>query len=172
MNGEISLAIALTLHGNAFFRGQNTRIDVSNSNFQYCKSVMFIQPNNDQEIIYAPDYNTWFARMKDDGVIALRLRSKNVFSNLVKMAREDFFIEAIRRNNSDVWQMQFRLGNQNDPENKIWHVKFTQVALSKMLAKPARFCLYANADISTRILIRECLVSAILFLSGLGNIVV
>jgi hypothetical protein len=81
MQGTIAQVVALTTYGNAFVVGAPA-FDVSSfypnsSAFIVCEYVRFVylwrKDDAWEEVAYADDPITWFARLKKDGVYAIRM---------------------------------------------------------------------------------------------------
>jgi hypothetical protein len=122
-DGDSAQIITLILYGNVFVRGQKIHIDEANhSCFKDRGFTKFVdlkkQENNQlQKIFYATDANSWLARIKEDGVYALRLLNTAIYgypslcsyyflndasSSLTKDDGTAIFIETIHRKGSDL----------------------------------------------------------------------
>jgi hypothetical protein len=80
MQGTIAQIVALVAYGNAILQDaflQSAEFQSSNTTFTFCESVQFVDavPGllTRKEKVYAADTHSWFQRLRNEGVYALRL---------------------------------------------------------------------------------------------------
>jgi hypothetical protein len=152
MQGTVAQIIALTTYGNAFVFGAPA-FDVSgfypaNSTFLFCEYVRFVylRQKGDawEEVAYADDPPAWFARLKKDGVNAIRmiygstggqkLDDKQIADRMLAGfvgGGGRWLIETITTNGSDFWEARWEVGDQNRADNKIWRVTYRRIASNR-----------------------------------------
>jgi len=151
MQGTIAQVIALTTYGNAFVVGAPA-YDVSsfyptNSTFIFCEYVRFVylrQKGDTLEVAYADNPPMWFARMKKDGVYAIRMiygptEGKKLGDKQIADRKLVGFvggggrwlIETITHNGSDFWAARWEVGDQNRADRRIWRVTYGRIASNR-----------------------------------------
>jgi hypothetical protein len=159
VQGTIAQVITLTIYGNAFVVGAPA-FDVSgfypaNNTFLFCEYVRFVDLRQKgaacEEVAYAVDPPIWFARLKKDGVYAIRMvYGPAVGQNLGDKQIADrmlvgfvggggkWLIEAITPNGSDFWEARWDVGDQNRTDDRIWRVTYGRIASNRpTLERPA-----------------------------------
>lgn len=140
MQGTIAQLLSIAAHGNEYFAG---RFDDSyfpdSSTFKFCKFVKFvdlqISGTKWHERDFAKDPNTWFKKLQETGVVQLRVRyistNKKEISDRMSVAFVGgggrWLIEAVKPTKSDFWEARWEVGDRNDPEQNIWHVKYGRI---------------------------------------------
>jgi len=140
MQGTIAQLLSIAAHGNEYLSG---RIDDSyfpdSSTFKFCKFVKFMDLQSSgtkwHEREFAEDPNAWFLKLKDTGVIQLRVRyistNKEEISDRMSVAFVGgggrWLIEAVKASKSDFWEASWEVGDKDDPEQNIWHVKYGRI---------------------------------------------
>lgn len=137
MQGPIAQALALTAVGNAFLGGR----DIAGfwpdaSVFRFSKACEFLKP--DATALhgfksFAADPVAWFAMSKQEGVHGFRLhaaprpRGPNQTIEMSERMSVGFvgggprwLIEAVGPVHSEIWEGFDRLGDRDDPAQKIW----------------------------------------------------
>jgi hypothetical protein len=149
MQGTIAQVIALTTYGNAFVVGAPA-FDVSSfyptsSIFISCEYVRFVylrqKGDTWEEVAYADDPPAWFARLKKDGVYAIRLiygpaegkklGDKQIADRMLVGfvgGGGRWLIETISPNGSDFWEARWEVGDQNRADSRIWRVTYGRIA--------------------------------------------
>jgi hypothetical protein len=144
MQGTIAQIVALTTHGNLILRGllNSSGLEFSNLNstLTFCESVQFCEPTNGllikKERVYATDPQTWFERLKEQGVYALRMSygpsggNKIADRMLVGLVGGGgkWLIETCGREHQDFWESRWLVGNENSVDKKIWRVTYIRIA--------------------------------------------
>lgn len=140
MHTPIAQAVALTIFGNDVLRGEaRAEFWPGSTVFGFCKRVRFValvgDPSNPTEGLLAGDPALWMSRLKETGTVALRLHhlerndpkiSDRMSAGLVGGGGR-WLIETLRADQSDLWEARWTVGNQNDPERKIWNVAYFRV---------------------------------------------
>jgi hypothetical protein len=135
MNGPIVYNIALVLFGNAHILENETPSDLWDRSFnQFCKEVSFVSFKKTvlgkaKEVVVSPSIKEWFELMKRKNY---RLRLWHQGSGRVDERFTAGFIDggwnwnivASNGRMSEVWTAQWNVWNQNDPEKRIWKVKY------------------------------------------------
>lgn len=144
MQGTIAQIVALTAFGNAFLAdvpgAYRADFYPTNSTFVFCKEVKFVDLKRDgdkwRESPYADNPDTFFRRLKSEGYKGFRLS----YGPSGEKAAPDrmlvgfvggggrWLLEAIGPRGSDIWEARWAVGNQNDPDRKIWHVTYGRLA--------------------------------------------
>lgn len=148
MQGSITQAIALVLHGNAFL--QRGRIDAGffphHPAFMFCEHVRFIEPGGtgrrEDESVFADNPARWFGNLRSAGVFSLRL----VYASLNDQGISDrmsvgfvggggrWLIEARHPSGADYWEARWEVGDRDHPDKLIWRVEYGRVARSSKAA--------------------------------------
>lgn len=140
MQGTIAQLLSIAAHGNEYLSG---RVDDSyfpdSSTFKFCKFVKFMDLQSSgtkwHEREFAKDPNAWFLKLKDTGVIQLRVRyistNKEEISDRMSVGFVGgggrWLIEAVKPSTSDFWEASWEVGDKDDPEQNIWHVKYGRI---------------------------------------------
>lgn len=137
MQGHIAQVVALAIYGNAFLKGGNvTSLWPSGSAFTFCRSVSFValagQGKDPEEIPYAQDPLQWLSKLRSEGVVGLRLhhlagndpRISDRMSVGFVGGGGRWLIEAVKPAVSDAWEARWQVGDQEDPERRIWLVTY------------------------------------------------
>ncbi|WP_443946868.1 hypothetical protein ACJVDH_07110 [Pedobacter sp. AW1-32] len=145
MTGTLAQLIAIVSYGNEFFKNGNLpdHFYPKHTSFNFCNSVDFVKFNtvsrtsNTEEFVVANDPKDWFSQLADRGVKFLRLfyqpsadQSRVKDHQMAGMigGGGTWLIEAIYDDHSDFWQDRWEVTRKDDPESKIWSVKYGLVA--------------------------------------------
>jgi hypothetical protein len=162
MQAPIAQAVALTVAGNRFLRG-DAPIDFwpDASVFRYCKRVHFVTLSGpDQAPVadaYAEDPLAWMKKIQSEGRTGLRLLY--VSSQGTQRDRELVgfaggggrrLIAAIKDDRADLWEARWAVGDQKDPAQQIWIVTYGRVATGFDVAgEPQRSLAEIRAELAT-----------------------
>lgn len=139
MQGSIIQTLSLAIHGNAFLRGYTgTPFFPGNSTCQFCKDISFIllQPGMGQpsEVPFANAPDEWFANQARRG--ARRHRVWWASGGDPKMPDRmlvgfvggggHWRIDTLLADASESWEGYWRVGDQKDPERRIWNVTYVR----------------------------------------------
>jgi len=140
MQGTIAQLLSLAAHGNEYLSGRpDNSYYPDNSTFKFCKFVKFVDLQSSgtkwHEREFASDPNSWFEKLKDTGVVQLRVRyistNKEEISDRMSVAFVGgggrWLIEAVKPNKSDFWEANWKVGDRDDPDQNIWHVKYGRI---------------------------------------------
>ena len=132
MQGPIAQALALTCVGNAYLRGE----DVAGfwpdaSVFRFSKSCDFREVDGDRDELIAADPLAWFETLRSRRGLRLHTapRPRGPQQTIPISERQSvgfvgggpaWIIEAAGAERSALWQGYDRLGDRNDPQQKIW----------------------------------------------------
>jgi hypothetical protein len=140
MQAPIAQAVALTIAGNRFLRG-DAPIDFwpDASVFRYCKRVHFVTLSGPDKApvadAYAEDPLAWMKKIQGEGRTGLRLlyvpsqgaqRDRELVGFAGGGGRR--LIAAIKGDEADLWEARWAVGDQKDPAKKIWTVTYGRVA--------------------------------------------
>jgi hypothetical protein len=144
MQATIAQTVSLATFGNAYLAGAPEAYPADfyprNSTFRFCKAVRFMdlqrEAGGGPESPFAADPDAFFQRLKAEGFLGLRVfHAPSQGSAVPDRMTVGFMggggrwlLEAIGPKTSDLWQARWSLGNQNDPEQKIWDVAYGRVA--------------------------------------------
>jgi hypothetical protein len=151
--GSVAQVIALTAHGNASLRNQQTggaeAFFPSNSTFQFCESVLFTDvaryAGSSQEAAWATDPIAWFDRLKQERTSALRLHygavggrsvgtddvPERMLAGFVGGAGR-WLIEAMGPGGSDYWEGRWQIGDRSRSDRRIWRVTYGRIARNQV----------------------------------------
>lgn len=149
MQGHIAQVAALAIYGNAFLKGQEVAsFWPEGSAFTFCKSVAFValagQGKDLKEIPYAQDPLQWFLRLRHEGVVGLRLHhlpgndpgiSDRMSVGFVGGGGR-WLLEAVKPAVSDGWEARWQVGDQEDPERRIWLVTYGRTVTNHAHVQP------------------------------------
>jgi hypothetical protein len=83
---------------------------------------------------FSENPNSWFEKLQQTGVTQLRARYISTDNEISDRMTAGFIggggrwlIEAVKSNTSDFWEASWEVGNQDDPERNIWHVKYGRI---------------------------------------------
>lgn len=147
MQGTVAQIIALTVHGNASLQ-QGRAFDGAefgrqNSTFKFCESVDFKEcvPGiwARKERFFAANPHDWFERLRNDGVLNLRMSyepsdGKRVADwMLVGLigGGGKWLIQSREPSRSDFWEARWQLGNRDRTDKKIWRVSYIRALTKK-----------------------------------------
>jgi hypothetical protein len=144
--GTIAQCVALTCFGNAFLRGHKVESFLKkNSTCQFCEVVDFKRVQKgffkrEKCITIANNPDEWFTYLKSSKAQGVRLYNcphKDSVSDRMLSDRmsagfvgggQNWLIEAVFSNNqSEYWIAQWRTGDKNSPEKRIWKVAYFNV---------------------------------------------
>lgn len=133
MQLSILRSLALVAVGNAELAGDDVSAFWPGPDlFQYSKQTEFVVERGDQYVQVAPDPLAWFAKLKSLGCRGLRLHRAPMQQRegigpqkermLVGMVGGGprWLIETVMPERSEVWEGFDRLGDREDPKQKIW----------------------------------------------------
>jgi len=140
MQGTIAQLLSLAAYGNEYFSGRLDNDYFPNHfTFKFCKFVHFFDLKNSdskwRESEFAANPNDWFKKLKETGVVQLRVRyistNKEQISDRMSVAfiggGGRWLIETVKSSGSDFWEANWRVGDRNDPDQNIWHVKYGRI---------------------------------------------
>lgn len=140
MQGTIAQLLSLAAYGNKYLSGlPDDNYYPGNSIFMFCKFVKFIdvQKSGEKwiEQEFADDPQEWFETLKDAGVIQIRVRYISTNDEEISDRMSAAFVggggrwllEAVKPNASDFWEADWVVGDREDPDQKIWHVKYGRI---------------------------------------------
>jgi hypothetical protein len=141
MQGTVSQVAALTLYGNEALKGRDTgAFWPTASVFTFCKRVTFVTTaawlSFAKETLYADDPLQWLAKLRHDDVRGLRLhriptndpRISDRMSVGFVGGGGKWLLEAVGPNDSEWWTPRWEVGDQKDPERRIWLVTYVRIA--------------------------------------------
>ncbi len=133
MQTNILRSFALVTVGNAALAGRDVSAFWPSELLRFYKQIEFlIARGNDEYVPVAPDPLAWFEKLKALGCIGLRLHTRPMQQRpgigaqsermLVGMVGGGprWIIEAAMPSRTEVWEGYDRLGDRDDPEQKIW----------------------------------------------------
>lgn len=133
MQTNILRALALVAVGNAALGGRDAAPFAGSELHKYNKQIEFlIARAQDDYVPVAPDPVAWFAKLRELGCRGLRLHNAPMQQRpgtepqlermLVGMVGGGprWLVEAVYPSRAEVWEGYDRLGDRNDPEQKIW----------------------------------------------------
>jgi hypothetical protein len=141
LQGPIVQVLALVLHGNKYLQtGEVKDFFPTNSVFQFCERVSFASQQDGggsvTRIPYAANPTEWFQRLRAENVEGLRAH----YTPRNEEARRDrrsvgsvggggrWLIEAVKDQESDLWEGQWEVGNKDDPYHRVWLVVYDRIA--------------------------------------------
>lgn len=149
MQGHIAQVAALSIYGNEFLRGRDvSAFWPTASVFTFCKKVTFVTLSNQgsaaEEAPYAQDPLEWFAKLRGEGVVGLRLhyiagndpRISDRMSIAFVGGGGRWLLEAVKPAVSDVWEARWQVGDQQDSERRIWLVTYGRTATNHSPLQP------------------------------------
>jgi hypothetical protein len=150
MQGTIAQLLSLAAHGNEYLSGRpDSSYFPDGSTFKFCKFVKFMDLQSSgskwHEREFASDPNSWFKKLKETGVIQLRVRyistNKEEISDRVSVAFVGgggrWLIEAVKSGKSDFWEANWKVGDRDDPDQNIWHVSYGRILRNANQPEPA-----------------------------------
>jgi hypothetical protein len=141
MQGSIAQAAGLVIAGNAFLKGRDLKSYWPDSkDFLFCKSITFREIESGRAgAIYSENPISWFQKLKDGGILNLRLHY--IVGKDPREARSTvgfvggggrWIIATETLDLSNLWEGVWEIGNQQDPERKIWNVTYYNLARIKL----------------------------------------
>ncbi|WP_017445881.1 hypothetical protein [Gayadomonas joobiniege] len=140
MQGTIAQLLSIAAHGNEYLKGRlNYDYFPSSSTFKFCKFVKFVDLQSSgtkwHERDFAKDPNDWFKKLKDTGVVQFRVRYISTNNEEISDRMSVGFvggggrwlIETVKSGKSDFWEAGWEVGDRDDPEQNIWHVKYGRI---------------------------------------------
>jgi hypothetical protein len=140
MQGTIAQLLSIAAHGNEYLRGRLKDDYFPNSStFKFCKFVKFVDLQSSgtkwHERDFAKDPNDWFKKLKETGVLQFRVRYISTNNEAISDRMSVGFvggggrwlIEAVKLGESDFWEAGWEVGDRDDPEQNIWHVKYGRI---------------------------------------------
>jgi hypothetical protein len=171
MQTTILRSIALVVVGNAALGGR----DVSGfwpgaALWRHYKHTDFlIARGGDEYIPVAPDPLTWFAKLSAMGCKGLRLHTAPMQQRegigpqkermLVGMVGGGprWLIEAVQPARAEIWEGFDRLGDRNDPEQRIWRGAYLMLGATERQDDTDRDIAGADADVRSALIAIEAL---------------
>lgn len=146
MQTTIAQSAALTIYGNASLRGEDIgAFWPGGTVFGFCKTVTFLALADDgaASVPYAADPLSWYARLRSEEVRGLRLHhlsgSNPDLSDRMSVGfvggGGTWLIETIGDRHARGWVGRWQVGNQQDPERRIWSVTYLRLPGAQ---RPAR----------------------------------
>jgi hypothetical protein len=150
MQGPIFQVLALVTHGNAALSGGPVAgFYPSHAAFAFTDHVRFavLEPPREawKTTPFAADPSLWLAKLRDGGCRGLRAwRSASADEDIVSDRFSVAFvggggrwlIESVGPAGSDFWMANWRLGNRDRPDRKIWQVTYGRVEQDRPTAAP------------------------------------
>lgn len=136
MQGSIAQMAALAIYGNEFLRGRDIgSLWPTGSVFRFCNAVTFVSLSDQgrvtEETSYAQDPLQWFAKLRGEGVLGLRLyvagndeRIRDRVSVAFVGGGGRWLLEAVKPAVSDAWEARWEVGDRQHPERRIWNVTY------------------------------------------------
>jgi hypothetical protein len=154
MHGELAQVIALAAHGSAWLAGltggRAPRLDSGNSTFQYVRRVRFElnEPRLGQPAI-ATDVAGWLDGARDRGIERFWLyipepgdvgtdgqrAPERMLVGFVGPGRS-FLLGTSKERPAEIWRGSWDVGNENDPNRRIWHVDYRGERVDKGIVPP------------------------------------
>lgn len=119
MVGTIAQAVALVCYGNEFLRTGNDYFKDTNSTMLFCKEVKFYG-------MQAPSFFDRALKGKKEK-IEIASKSNRMTAGFIGGGGR-WIIEAFNGNSSEFWEANWEVGDQDDPERKIWKVIYYRIA--------------------------------------------
>jgi hypothetical protein len=168
---NILRSIALVAVGNAALGGRDVSAFWPGSAlFRHYKHTDFlIARGGDEYIPVAPDPLAWFAKLKAMGCKGLRLHTAPMQQRegigpqkermLVGMVGGGprWLIEAVQPARAEIWEGFDRLGDREDPEQKIWRGAYLMLGASERQEDADRDIAGADSDVRTALIAIEAL---------------
>lgn len=151
MQGTIFQILVLVTHGNlAISNQQAENFYPQHSAFKFDEYVKFVDLEKSngkwQEIPFAENPNEWISKLKTKNCSGLRVERISTDNDQISDRMSVAFvggggrwvIEAVCPDGSDFWEAKWEIGNQNDPNQKIWQVTYGLIAKNQKanLLKP------------------------------------
>jgi len=142
MNGPIAQYVALTCQGNAYLNGLKVEplLD-TNSTCQFCEEVkfeiarkLFFVKRRNVEAAGTP--NEWFRHIESLGAYGIRLScspqedapgSDRMSAGFIGGGRIWLMEVVLPKDQSEYWLAQWRPGNTNSPQRRVWKVAYVRV---------------------------------------------
>lgn len=143
MYASLAQIITLTAWGNAALRAPAAvnpgDVYPDNPVFRSCEVVRFVDLNHAgatwEETLYAADPPAWLARLREEGVMALRLvydPAPDAAAGSPPVGFGDkgarWLIEAVKPAASDYWEARWELGNRFRADGRRWQVTYGRIA--------------------------------------------
>jgi hypothetical protein len=166
---NILRSIALVTVGNAALGGRDVLAFWPGSSLwrHYKHTDFLIARGGDEYIPVAPDPLVWFAKLKAMGCKGLRLHTAPMQQRegigpqkermLVGMVGGGprWLIEAVQPARAEIWEGFDRLGDRNDPEQKIWRGAYLMLGATERQDDVDRDIVGADADVRTALIAIE-----------------
>jgi hypothetical protein len=149
MLGSVFQVAALATHGNAALAGRPVPdFYPQHMAFKFTEYVRFadLKPPAEgwKEIPFAADPDEWLAKLASQGCTLLRIaRSPDEgetmpdrFAVAFVGGGGEWFVESVSPSGSDFWMANWRLGNREHPDQKIWQVSYGRVAQGRSTVPP------------------------------------
>jgi len=159
VQGPIAQTLSLAIHGNAFLRGYaDAPFFPGNSTCQFCKDISFIvlQPGvrKPSEVPFADTPDEWFAKQARQGARGHRVSwqsggdPKMPDRMLVGFVGGGghWRIDTLLADSSESWEGYWRVGDQKDPERRIWKVTYARIAWQQAAPGPQNLSLAAHVE--------------------------
>lgn len=140
MNGEIYRHLVLATYGNAMLCSRQPSGNFSEHiAFKFSEFVKFVHLDmtgkTQTEQTYAADPNDWLQKLRNDGCIGLRVSQQPINDPNISDRHSAAFaggggqwmIETVFGGHSDFWASRNAIGDEDHPDEKIWHVTYGRV---------------------------------------------
>lgn len=175
MQTNILRSIALVVVGNAALAGRDVSAFWPGAALwrHYKHTDFLIARGGDEYIPVAPDPLTWFAKLKAMGCKGLRLHTAPMEQRegvapqkermLVGMVGGGprWLIEAVQPARAEIWEGFDRLGDRNDPEQRIWRGAYLMLGATERQDDAGSDVLGADAEVRAALIAVEALARGI-----------
>jgi hypothetical protein len=141
VQGTLAQLLAVAIHGNASLQGRDASgFFPGNSTCKFCEFVNFVhlEPLKKawREVPFAASPQQWFQRLGAAGARGLRVgwesRSDSNFPDRMSVGFVGgggrWLIEADLPDGCEVWEARWTVGNDKDPDSRIWRVSYGRLA--------------------------------------------
>jgi len=152
MQGPMAQLLAVAIHGNASLQGRDvSAFFPTNSTCKFCEFVNFVHlepvKTSWREAPFAASPQEWFQRLATAGARGFRVgwESRNNPSLSDRMSAGfvggggRWLIEVDFPSGCEVWEARWTLGNEKEPNSRIWRVSYCRLArdeVSRAEAEP------------------------------------
>ncbi len=160
MQTNILRSFALVAVGNAALGGKDVSAFAHSALHKFNKQIEFVIPNVAEHTQVAPDPVAWFAKLRELGCRGLRLhnapmqqregigpQSERMLVGMVGGGPR-WLIETVMPSRCEVWEGYDRLGDRNDPEQRIWLSAYLMLGETERQDDADRDVAAARADVA------------------------